>query len=82
MIVCSCAMISDHDIEEAVTALRTRDPLVVLTPGLIYKYLGKRPSCGTCLPLITRLMVAYDDEDPSAQTAPARRIGAGSRPSP
>jgi bacterioferritin-associated ferredoxin len=77
MIVCSCALITDKDIEEAVTALRTNDPLVVLTPGLIYKYLGKRPSCGGCLPLITRLMVAYDDEDPSAQTSPAVRRAAG-----
>jgi NAD(P)H-nitrite reductase large subunit len=73
MIVCSCSMISSRDIEEAVHALRTADPLVVLTPGLIYKYLGKRPSCGGCLPLITKLMVAYDDEDPSAQTSPALR---------
>lgn len=67
MIVCSCALITDRDIEEAVTALRTNDPLRVLTPGLIYRYLNKRPSCGNCLPLITKLMVAYDDDDPSFQ---------------
>lgn len=67
MIVCSCAMITDRDIEEAVSALRTSDPLVVLTPGLIYKHLGKRPSCGGCLPLITKLMVAFDDDDPTTQ---------------
>ncbi|MFD0986060.1 (2Fe-2S)-binding protein [Methyloligella solikamskensis] len=77
MIVCSCSMISSQDIEDAVQALRTADPLVVLTPGLIYKYLGKRPSCGNCLPLITKLMVAYDDEDPSAQTSLAVRLGTG-----
>ena len=78
MIVCSCSMITSRDIEDAVHALRTADPLVVLTPGLIYKYLGKRPSCGNCLPLITKLMVAYDDEDPSAQTSLAVRRGTGS----
>jgi bacterioferritin-associated ferredoxin len=55
MIVCSCSMITDKDIVEAVTALRTTDPLVVLTPVLIYRYLGKRPSCGSCLPLISKL---------------------------
>ena len=32
---------------------------------LIYRHLGKRPSCGSCLPLITKLMVAYDEEGPS-----------------
>ena len=66
MIVCSCSMISAQDIHEAVSTLRTKDPFVVLTPGLIYKTLGKRPSCGSCLPLITKLMVAYDDEGPSS----------------
>ncbi|HXG78741.1 MAG TPA: hypothetical protein VNJ31_05310 [Methyloceanibacter sp.] len=65
MIVCSCTMITSKDIAEAVTALRTKDPFVVLTPGLIYRHLGKRPSCGGCLPLITKLMVAYDEEGPN-----------------
>lgn len=65
MIVCSCTMITSKDIAEAVTALRTKDPFVVLTPGLIYRYLSKRPSCGGCLPLVTKLMVAYDEEGPN-----------------
>jgi hypothetical protein len=59
-------MISAQDIHEAVSALRTKDPFVVLTPGLIYKTLGKRPSCGSCLPLITKLRVGYDEEGPSS----------------
>jgi hypothetical protein len=67
-------MIAAKDIAETVTALRTADPLVVLTPGLIYRYLGKRPSCGSCLPLITKLMVAYDEEGLSA-SGPRTRLG-------
>jgi bacterioferritin-associated ferredoxin len=66
MIVCSCNMITSEDIAETVSAIRTEDPRVVLTPGLIYRRLGKRPSCGNCLPLITRLMVGYDEDGPSA----------------
>jgi bacterioferritin-associated ferredoxin len=66
MIVCSCSVITSKDIAEAVEALRTNDPFVVLTPGLIYRQLGKRPSCGSCLPLITKLMVAYDEEGPGS----------------
>ena len=73
MIVCSCTMITSNDVAEAVTALRTADPLVVLTPGLIYRHLGKRPSCGSCLPLITKLMVAYDEEGVSPSGPAARR---------
>jgi bacterioferritin-associated ferredoxin len=73
MIVCSCTMITANDIAEAVAALRTKDPLVVLTPGLIYRQLGKRPSCGSCLPLITKLMVAYDEEGPGASASMQHR---------
>ncbi len=69
MIVCSCTLITAKDVEETVTALRTRDPFVVLTPGLIYRHLGKRPSCGDCLPLIAKLMVAYDEEGPGSGAA-------------
>jgi bacterioferritin-associated ferredoxin len=74
MIVCSCTMITAEDVAEAVAAIRVGDPLVVLTPGLIYRYLGKRPSCGSCLPLITKLMVAYDEEGLSA-SGPGVRLG-------
>ena len=66
MIVCSCSVITDKDVAEAVSALRTADPFVVLTPGLIYRHLRKRPSCGECLPLITKLMVGYDEQGPSS----------------
>ncbi len=70
MIVCSCSVITDKDVAEAVSALRTADPFVVLTPGLIYRHLGKRPSCGDCLPLIAKLMVAYDEGPGSAAAIP------------
>jgi bacterioferritin-associated ferredoxin len=66
MIVCSCTEITSKDIEEAVAALRTTDPFVVLTPGLIYRQLGKRPSCGSCMALITKTMLACDEGGPSA----------------
>ncbi|HEY9520095.1 MAG TPA: (2Fe-2S)-binding protein [Methyloceanibacter sp.] len=74
MIICSCSLITAKDVAEAVNAIRTADPLVVLTPGLVYRYLGKRPSCGGCMPLITKLMVAYDEEGPSV-SGPGERRG-------
>jgi bacterioferritin-associated ferredoxin len=73
MIVCSCTMITSQDIAEAVAAIRAADPFVVLTPGLIYRHLGKRPSCGSCLALITQQMLASDEEGPSAASAATRR---------
>ena len=66
MIICSCSMITSEDVHEAVSALRTKDPFVVLTPGLIYRELGKRPQCGSCLPLVAQLMVGYDEGGPSS----------------
>lgn len=74
MIVCSCTLITSEEIAEAVNALRTADPLVVLTPGLIYRHLGKRPSCGCCLPFVAKLMVAYDEEGMNP-SGPGTRLG-------
>jgi len=64
---------TDKEVEEAVSALRTADPFVVLTPGLIFRYLGKRPVCGECLPLITKLMLAYDENGPTPHAAKVER---------
>jgi len=75
MIVCSCSMITSKDIAEAVSAIRTAQPFVVLTPGLIYRHLGKRPSCGNCLPLVAKLMVAYDEEGPGSAASVPHRAG-------
>jgi bacterioferritin-associated ferredoxin len=66
MIICSCTILTSEEIHEAVGALRTKDPFVVLTPGLIYKTLGKQPKCGDCMPLVVRLIVGYDEEGPSS----------------
>jgi bacterioferritin-associated ferredoxin len=52
MIVCSCNLITSKDIAEAVSEIRSNDPFVAIIPALIYRYLGKRPSCGNCLPLV------------------------------
>jgi bacterioferritin-associated ferredoxin len=79
MIVCSCTMITSDDIAEAVSAIRTAQPFAVLTPGLIYRQLGKRPSCGNCLPLVTKLMVAYDEEGPGGP-APMHHRADGEEP--
>ena len=79
MIVCSCTMITSKDIAEAVSALRAKDPFVVLTPGLIYRHLGKRPSCGGCLPLISNLMVSYDEEGPDTMPQPEQAKRSPSR---
>ena len=51
MIVCHCMAISDRDITAAVDWMRAADPATIITPGKIYRALGKRADCGGCLPL-------------------------------
>jgi bacterioferritin-associated ferredoxin len=51
MIVCHCQSISDHDIRAAVDWMRAADPKTLITPGKVYRALGKRADCGGCMPL-------------------------------
>lgn len=59
MIVCSCNVISDAEIEAAVEELVAGDADVVLTPGMIYRAIGVRPKCGTCLNHVVELVHAH-----------------------
>ena len=56
MIVCHCNHIDHREIEEACTRLVEAHPWRVLTPGAVYKALGRRPRCGGCLPLAANLI--------------------------
>lgn len=74
MIVCSCARISDRDIREAIGWMRAADPATVITPGRIYRALGKAPDCGGCV----RLFVEQMRKDANLAVP---EPGRGSRPS-
>lgn len=52
MIVCHCAGLTDRDLHAAVDWMRASDPMTLITPGKVYRALGKRPECGGCLPLV------------------------------
>jgi bacterioferritin-associated ferredoxin len=56
VIVCHCQSISDHDIRAAVDWMRASDPQTLITPGKVYRALGKRADCGGCLPLFLDTM--------------------------
>lgn len=59
MIVCSCNVISHQEIERVVEELFQDDPDVVLTPGKVYRGIGCKPKCGTCLKHFCELMHAH-----------------------
>lgn len=56
MIVCHCNGISDKDINGAIEWMRASDPDTIITPGKIYRTLGKKADCGGCLPLFMDTM--------------------------
>ena len=51
MIVCSCAVISDRDIERAVIEIMSQGPAVLPTPGVVFRHLSKKMNCCTCAPV-------------------------------
>ncbi|ADO42116.1 (2Fe-2S)-binding protein [Ketogulonicigenium vulgare] len=56
MIVCSCLGITDKDINAAVDWMRASDAHTLITPGKVYRALGKSADCGSCLPLFLSTM--------------------------
>lgn len=72
MIVCHCQNITDHQIRAAVDWMRASDPFTVITSGKIYRALGKRADCGSCMPLFLDTLRGCDKfriASPGAETA-------------
>lgn len=61
MIVCHCQGISDREIHSAIDWMRAADTDTVITPGRIYRALGKSADCGGCLPLFLATMRKNDN---------------------
>lgn len=51
MIVCSCTVISDRDIEGALVEILNQPNAPIPTPGVVYRHLSKRMNCCGCAPL-------------------------------
>jgi bacterioferritin-associated ferredoxin len=56
MIVCHCTGIRKDDIHTAIDWMRASDPETIITPGKVYRALGKKVDCGGCLPLFIQTM--------------------------
>ena len=62
MLICSCAVISDHDIELALLDIMTQPDPPLPTPGVIWRHLGKRMDCCGCAPLaVERIYAKLED---------------------
>ncbi len=62
MILCSCAVITDHDIETALLEILSQPNAPIPTPGLVYRHLGKRMNCCGCAPVAVDIIYAKMDK--------------------
>jgi hypothetical protein len=51
VIVCSCTVISDADIEQALVEILSLPEAPLPTPGVVYRHLQKKMVCCGCAPL-------------------------------
>lgn len=62
MIVCSCTVITDRDIESALLEILSAPDAPIPTPGIVYRHLSKRMNCCTCAPLAVETIYNKVDE--------------------
>ena len=51
MIICSCAVVTDLDIELAVLDIMSQPDAPLPTPGVVFRQLQKKMNCCSCAPL-------------------------------
>ena len=69
MIVCSCNVLSEHELRRAVAGLRAHDPCAVITPGRVLHAVGRRIRCRGCLRTLFQIIAAEDGRAAAADTA-------------
>ena len=73
MIICSCNVLSRARIAAAAERLAREAPGRPVTPGRCLRELGVRPQCGTCFPLVRRIVadagIAFTCPEPLATVA-------------
>ena len=62
MIVCSCTVVTDRDIEAALLEILNRPNAPIPTPGVVYRHLQKRMNCCGCAPLAVETIYNKVDE--------------------
>ena len=62
MIVCSCLVITDEDIERALLEILSLPEAPLPTPGVVYRHLEKKMVCCGCSPLAVSTIYQKIDE--------------------
>jgi len=71
MLVCSCNVIDQAEIEQVITELLDEDCWRLIVPGQVYHAMNKRGKCCGCFPnvvgIIVRVTEAYHREQETAE---------------
>lgn len=62
MIICSCAVITESDLERAVIEIMSEPNAPLPTPGVVYRHLQKKMQCCGCAPLAAETIYAKMEE--------------------
>ena len=62
MIICSCTMISDKDVEDALVEILNQPDAPIPTPGVVYRHLSRRMNCCGCAPLAVETIYKKMDD--------------------
>lgn len=62
MIICSCAVVTDRDLEQAVLEVMSQPNAPLPTPGVIYRHMQKKMQCCGCAPLAAETIYAKMEE--------------------
>lgn len=74
MIVCSCNVVSERDIEECVTAFLEEDPWQFVTAGKVYREMEKRGRCCACFPGVVDIIVRVSEEHHRLLASPETKV--------
>lgn len=58
MIICSCSVVSDRDIEKALIEILSQPNAPLPTPGVVYRHMSKTMACCGCAPLAVSTIYA------------------------
>jgi len=80
MIICSCARVSDHEIELALLDILNQPEAPLPTPGVVYRYMQKRMQCCGCAPLAVDVIYAkLEDLERKGLVCPYRSLSSRER---
>src|SRR5690606_10296663 len=62
MLICSCNIITDKEIEQAIISLLDEDAWQLIVPSKVYHRLAQRGRCCGCFPNVVELIIKVSEE--------------------